>query len=82
MTRLLLAALAAAGLKRLLPEARQNVYLLRYRDGTDTSAETAHLRRALDPLPTRSSGEPREVQALSDVSGLPAVLGRRLFAGW
>jgi ABC-type antimicrobial peptide transport system permease subunit len=34
-----------------------------------------HLRRALDPLPTRSSGEPREIQALSDVSGLPALLG-------
>jgi hypothetical protein len=64
-----------AGLKRMLPEARQNVFLLRYRPGTDTSSETAHLRSALDPLPTRSSGEPREVQALSDISGLPALLG-------
>jgi hypothetical protein len=64
-----------AGLQRMLPEARQNVFLVRYRDGTDRVAETAHVRRALDPLPTRSSGEPREVQALSDVSGLPAVLG-------
>ncbi len=66
------------GLKRMLPEARQNVFLLRYRSGTDASAETAHLRRALDPLPTRASGEPREVQALSDVSGLPTVLGALL----
>jgi hypothetical protein len=64
-----------AGLKRMLPEARQNVFLVRYRSGTDRAAEITHLRRALDPLPTRSSGEPREVQALSDVSGLPAVLG-------
>jgi putative ABC transport system permease protein len=48
---------------------------VRYRSGTDRAAEITHLRRALDPLPTRSSGEPREVQALSDVSGLPAVLG-------
>jgi ABC-type lipoprotein release transport system permease subunit len=63
------------GLKRMLPEARENVFLLRYRSGTDASRETAHLRSALDPLPTRSSGEPREVQALSDISGLPALLG-------
>jgi putative ABC transport system permease protein len=66
------------GLKRMLPEARQNVFLLRYRSDADVSAETAHLRRALDPLPTRASGEPREVQALSDVSGLPALLGALL----
>jgi hypothetical protein len=64
-----------AGLKRMLPEARENVFLVRYRSGTHRAAETAHLRRALDPLPARSSGEPREVQALSEVSGLPAVLG-------
>jgi ABC-type lipoprotein release transport system permease subunit len=63
------------GMRRMLPEARQNVFLLRYRDGTDASSETAHLRAALDPLPTRSSGEPRGVQALSDISGLPALLG-------
>ena len=63
------------GLQRMLPEARQNVFLLRYRAGTDVRSETAHLRAALDPLPTRASGEPREVQALSDISGLPALLG-------
>jgi hypothetical protein len=63
------------GLKRMLPEARQNVFLLRYRSDTDASSETAHLRAALDPLPTRASGEPRELQALSDISGLPALLG-------
>jgi ABC-type antimicrobial peptide transport system permease subunit len=59
----------------MLPEARQNVFLLRYRSDVDASRQTAHLRAALDPLPTRSSGEPREVQALSDISGLPALLG-------
>ena len=51
------------------------MFLVRYRRGTDAGAETVHLRRALDPLPTRSSGEPRELQALSEVSGLPALLG-------
>ena len=63
------------GLQRLLPAARRNVFLIRFRAGSDVAAETTHLRRALDPLPTRSSGEPQEVQALSDVSGLPALLG-------
>jgi predicted lysophospholipase L1 biosynthesis ABC-type transport system permease subunit len=67
--------LTFSGLQRMLPEARKNVFLVRYRSGTDDSAETAHLRAALDPLPTRASGEPREVQALSDVSGLPVLLG-------
>jgi hypothetical protein len=66
------------GLQRMLPEARQNVFLVRYRRDTDPGAETAHLRRALDPLPTRSTGEPRELQALSEVSGLPALLGALL----
>jgi ABC-type lipoprotein release transport system permease subunit len=67
--------LTFSGLQRMLPEARQNVFLLRYRADTDASSETSHLRAALDPLPTRASGEPREVQALSDISGLPALLG-------
>ena len=67
-----------AGLQRMLPEARRNVFLVRYRAGTDAEAETIHLRSALDPLPARSSGEPREVQALSDVSGLPTLLGALL----
>jgi hypothetical protein len=64
-----------AGLQRVLPEARSNVFLVRYRADVDPDVETSHLRRALDPLPTRSSGEPRELQALSDVSGLPTLLG-------
>jgi ABC-type antimicrobial peptide transport system permease subunit len=54
------------------------VFLVRYRRDADPGAETVHLRRALDPLPTRSTGEPRELQALSDVSGLPALLGALL----
>src|SRR5262245_4683843 len=61
------------GLKRLLPAARHNVFLVRFSD--DTTAEIAHLRRALDPLPTRASGRPRELEELSRVSQLPTVLG-------
>ena len=67
-----------AGLQRMLPEARQNVFLLRYRAGTD--AEARRSTSAARSIRSRraSSGEPREVQALSDVSGLPALLGALL----
>ena len=64
-----------AGLRSLLPEAEQNVFLLRFNDDTDVAANVRHLRLALDPVPTRASGRPRELQELEDVTGLPTVLG-------
>ena len=64
-----------AGVRRLLPDARRNVFLIRLRDGGDVTAEVDHLRRALDPLPTRDSGRPQELEQLADVSGLPTLLG-------
>jgi hypothetical protein len=63
-----------AGLKRLLPQAQQNVFLVRFRPGTDVAATVRHLRIALDPVPTRSTGQPRELQELENVTGLPTVL--------
>jgi ABC-type lipoprotein release transport system permease subunit len=64
-----------AGVRRLAPDARRNVFLIRFREGSDTAAEVDHLRRALDPLPTRDSGRPRELEQLADVSELPTLLG-------
>ncbi|HEY7105792.1 MAG TPA: ABC transporter permease [Acidimicrobiia bacterium] len=64
-----------AGLKRLLPEAQRNVFFVRFNAGVDLAANVSHLRRALDPVPTRDSGQPRELQELEDVTGLPTVLG-------
>jgi ABC-type antimicrobial peptide transport system permease subunit len=64
-----------AGLRRLLPGVQQNVFFVRFRGDADVSANTRHLRRALDPVPTRSTGRPRELQELEEVTGLPTVLG-------
>ncbi|HXY94341.1 MAG TPA: ABC transporter permease, partial [Acidimicrobiia bacterium] len=64
-----------AGLQKLLPEAEQNVFLVRFRSGTDVGATVRHLRVALDPVPTRSTGRPRELQELEGVTALPTVLG-------
>jgi putative ABC transport system permease protein len=64
-----------AAVRRLAPDARRNVFLIRFREGSDVPAEVDHLRRALDPLPTRESGRPQELEQLADVSGLPALLG-------
>ena len=47
-------------------------------DGVDVAANVRHLRRALDPVPTRDTGRPRELQELEDVTGLPTVLGALL----
>jgi ABC-type lipoprotein release transport system permease subunit len=70
--------LTYAGLKKLLPEAQQNVFLVRFQKGIDVPANVRHLRRALDPVPTRDTGRPRELQELEDVTGLPTVLGALL----
>jgi hypothetical protein len=67
--------LTYAGLRRVLPEAEQNVFLIRFREDTDVAANVRHLRLALDPVPTRATGRPRELQELEDVTGLPTVLG-------
>jgi ABC-type lipoprotein release transport system permease subunit len=64
-----------AGLKRLLPEAQRNVFFVRFNADTNVAANVAHLRSALDPVPTRDTGQPRELQELQDVTGLPTVLG-------
>ena len=70
--------LTYAGLKKLLPEAQQNIFLVRFQDGVDVGANVRHLRRALDPVPTRDTGRPRELQELGDVTDLPTVLGALL----
>jgi ABC-type lipoprotein release transport system permease subunit len=69
------AFLTYSGLQLLLPEVQRNVFFVRFNRDTDAAANVAHLRRALDPVPTRDSGQPRELQELEDVTGLPTVLG-------
>jgi hypothetical protein len=63
-----------AGARRLLPDAKENTFLLRFRRGVDRHATLARLRTALEPVPSRSSGRPRDLTDLSRVRGLPLVL--------
>jgi hypothetical protein len=67
-----------AGVRRVLPEAQRNVFLVRFRSDAAVPANIRHLRRALDPVPTRATGQPRELQELEQVTGLPTVLGALL----
>jgi hypothetical protein len=62
------------GVRRLVPDARVNVFLLRFRDGVGRRETLERLRTALEPLPSRASGRPRELTDLSRVRGLPLVL--------
>ena len=61
------------GLRRVLPDAKKNVFLIRFRSGVDRHAQLATLRRELEPVPTRSSGRPRDLEDLADVQSLPAI---------
>lgn len=67
-----------AGLQRTLPEANRNTFLLRLRPRFDTPREIARISAALEPLPTRDSGRPRELEDLADVQDLPTVLAGML----
>ena len=63
------------GLRRMLPEARQNVFLAplpqRHRRGERDVTPPRRPR----PVADACVGRTAEVQALSDISGLPALLG-------
>jgi hypothetical protein len=62
------------GVRRLVPDAKENVFLLRFRRGVDARATLERLRTALEPVPSRASGRPRELTDLSRVRVLPFVL--------
>jgi hypothetical protein len=63
-----------AQLKALVPEARQNVFLLELTPGTSVSKEYVHMRDALEPLPTRTAQRPTDLDNLDSISGLQAAL--------
>jgi len=62
------------GIRRLLPDAHRNLFLLRFAPGRNHSAELARLRAALAPVPTRTSGRPPDLEDLANLASLPAVL--------
>jgi FtsX-like permease family len=63
-----------AQLKALVPEARQNVFLLKLTPGTSVAREYVHMRDALEPLPTRTAQRPTDLDNLDSISGLQAAL--------
>src|SRR4029077_15034865 len=59
---------------QLLPDARHNLFLLRFAHGGDHAAEFARLRSALAPVPTHTSGRPPDLEDLANLASLPAIL--------
>jgi hypothetical protein len=63
-----------AGVRRVLPDAKENVFLLRFSKHADRQATFERVRAALEPVPSRRSGRPRELEDLARVRSLPLVL--------
>lgn len=61
-------------LKELVPEARQNVFLLKFTPETPVASEYSHVRNALEPLPSRLAQRPSDLQNLSSIGGLQVAL--------
>jgi FtsX-like permease family len=62
------------GVQRVLPDARKNVFLLRFTEDANRRDTLVRFRDALQPVPTRSSGRPRDLQDLARVRSLPLVM--------
>ncbi len=60
--------------KELVPEAKQNVYLIKFTPGTSVEREYTHVRNALEPLPSRLPTRPTDLQNLDSVGGLRVAL--------
>lgn len=58
----------------LLDDARRNVFLARFRPGTDPSAAFAVMRSALEPVPTRDAERPHDLVEVTRVHSLPSLL--------
>jgi hypothetical protein len=61
-------------LQKILPAARQNVFLLKLESGTSVTREYAHMRDALEPLPTRLAQRPSDLDNLDSIGGLQVAL--------
>lgn len=61
-------------LKELVPAARQNVFLLKFTPDASLEREYAHVRNALEPLPTRLPQRPSDLDNLASIGGLRDAL--------
>jgi hypothetical protein len=63
-----------AGVRRILPEAPVNTFLLRFADGVDVDREAAVVATAFDPVPSRRPERPSDLENLARVDRVPGVL--------
>ncbi len=68
------AFMSVGGARRLVIDAKENLFLLRLKHGVDRRATLDRFRTALQPVPSRASGRPRELTDLARVRSLPLVL--------
>lgn len=68
------ALMTARGLRRLLPDAPTNVFLVRFRPDTDGRGARAELARALEPIPTSDQARPQDLIELAHGGGLLTTL--------
>jgi hypothetical protein len=62
------------GIRRLLPEAPVNMFLLRFADGVDVDRQSAVVATAFEPVPSRGPERPSDLENLARVDRVPGVL--------
>jgi hypothetical protein len=62
------------GVRRLLPSAPVNTFLLRFRPDVDVDERAAVVAAAFDPIPSRRPERPSDLENLSRVDRVPGVL--------
>ena len=63
-----------AGVRRLLPSAPVNTFLLRFDDGADVDRQAALVGAAFDPIPSRRPERPGDLENLARIDRVPGVL--------
>jgi len=62
------------GVRRVLPSAPVNTFLLRFADGVDVARESEVVATAFDPVPSRGPERPSDLENLARVDRVPGVL--------
>jgi ABC-type lipoprotein release transport system permease subunit len=62
------------GVRRLLPSAPVNTFLLRFADGVDVDRQAEVVATAFDPVPSRGPERPSDLENLARVDRVPGVL--------
>jgi hypothetical protein len=62
------------GVRRLLPSAPVNTFLLRFADGVDVEQQSDVVATAFDPVPSRGPERPSDLENLARVDRVPGVL--------